>query len=238
MYKTLTIMCCAALLGTACSGRKSGGAKLRTDVDSVAYIIGLNVGENLMKMDSTMNVNAVCEGIRDRFRGKTKMTMAEAKTYFLRYQNYMLPEKALGLEEQYLADLAKKNRNFARTPSGVTYEVTVLGDQTLLPTSDRDSVALRLLIRDTEGQQVYSSYEQKDTLRTKLGLLRPGIKESVKLIGKGGKIDAWIASSQAYGADGDKTLNIRPNATLEFEIELVGLGKQSSRPGENGRIKY
>ena len=30
--------------------------KLRNDTDSVAYVIGMNVGANLLKMDSTINV--------------------------------------------------------------------------------------------------------------------------------------------------------------------------------------
>ena len=54
------------LLAGACSKNSGGGGvKLRNDTDSVAYVIGMNVGANLLKMDSTINVNAVCEGIRD-----------------------------------------------------------------------------------------------------------------------------------------------------------------------------
>lgn len=41
----------AALLAGACSKKTGGGVKLKTDTDSVAYVIGMNVGMNLMKMD-------------------------------------------------------------------------------------------------------------------------------------------------------------------------------------------
>ena len=51
----------------------------------------------------------------------------------------------------------------------------------------------------------------------------------VKLIGKGGKINAWMPSSAAYGAEGDKELGVAPNATLYFEIELVDLDKYTTR---------
>ena len=74
--------------------------KLKTDTDSVAYVIGMNVGMNLMKMDSTINVNAVCEGIRDVFRQGTKFSAADAEVFYLRYMNYALPEKARAYEEQ------------------------------------------------------------------------------------------------------------------------------------------
>jgi len=166
MRKTLVVLTAAALLAGACSKKTGGGVKLKTDTDSVAYVIGMNVGMNLMKMDSTINVNAVCEGIRDVFRQGTRFSAADAEVFYLRYMNYALPEKARAYEEQFLQDILKANRNYARTASGVTYTVEVLGDQEQIPASDRDSIALRYLIRTADGQEVYSSYERGDTLRT------------------------------------------------------------------------
>ena len=142
MRKTFFALTAMALLAGACSRKSGGGVKLKADTDSVAYIIGMNVGMNLLKMDSTLNVNAVCEGIRDVFRAGAKLSADDAEVYYLRYMNYVLPEKARAYEEQFLADFAKSNRSYARTPSGVTYAVEVLGDQEQIPVSDRDSVAL------------------------------------------------------------------------------------------------
>lgn len=110
----------------------------------------------------------------------------------------------------------------------MTYTVEVLGDQEQIPASDRDSIALRYLIRTADGRDVYSSYERGDTLRTTLGGLLKGMKESVKLVGRGGKINAWIPSSAAYGTEGDKELGIQPNTTLYYEIELVDVDKYAN----------
>ena len=117
MRKTLVVLMAAALLAGACSKKTGGGVKLKTDTDSVAYVIGMNVGMNLMKMDSTINVNAVCEGIRDVFRQGTRFSAADAEVFYLRYMNYALPEKARAYEEQFLQDILKANRNYARTAS-------------------------------------------------------------------------------------------------------------------------
>ena len=228
MRKSLVVLTAAAQLAGACSKKTGGGVKLKTDTDSVAYVIGMNVGMNLMKMDSTINVNAVCEGIRDVFRQGTKFSAADAEVFYLRYMNYALPEKARAYEEQFLQDILKANRNYARTASGVTYTVEVLGDQEQIPASDRDSIALRYLIRTADGRDVYSSYERGDTLRTTLGGLLKGMKESVKLVGRGGKINAWIPSSAGYGTEGDKELGIQPNTTLYYEIELVDVDKYAN----------
>lgn len=228
LSKSILCLLAAAALTGSCS-RKSGGVKLRIDTDSVAYVIGMNVGMNLLRMDSTLNVGAVCEGIRDVFREAPKLTAAEAETFFLRYRNFALPEKARAYEEQFLADFAKSNRAYARTASGVTYTVDELGDQGLVPASDRDTVVVRYVIRTMDGTEVYSSYERGDTLRMQLGDLNKGVRESLKLIGKGGKITAWLPSSEAYGAAGDPELGIAPNATLHYDMELIDVDKYANR---------
>lgn len=230
MKKLFLILPAAALLGSACSDKSgSTGVKLKSDVDSVAYVIGMNVGLNLQRMDSTINLAAVCEGIRDAFRGDTRMTADEAETFFLSYVNYALPEKARAYEEQFLADIAKSNRSYARTSSGVTYTVEDVGDQNQIPTSDRDTVALRWVIRTADGVQITSSYERGDTIRSALRDLQRGVQESIKLIGAGGRINAWMPSDVAYGAEGDKQLGIAPNSTLYYEIELLEVDKYANR---------
>ncbi|HBX90891.1 MAG TPA: peptidylprolyl isomerase, partial [Alistipes sp.] len=40
--------------------------------------------------------------------------------YYLRYMNHTLPERARAYEEEFLAEVARTNRSFARTASGVT----------------------------------------------------------------------------------------------------------------------
>lgn len=229
MKKTCLALLCAVLVAGGCSKKSGGGVKLRTDTDSVAYVIGMNIGMNLWRMDSTINVNAVCEGIRDAMRKSPKLTQAEARTFYLRYLTWTLPEKARAYEEQFLADIAKSNRSYARTASGVTYTVKEVGDQEQLPSADRDSLTLRWLIRTADGEQVFSSYERGDTLRVALGDLRKGVKESVKLIGRGGRITAWMPAAAAYGAEGDKELGIAPNTTLYYEIELLGVDKYANQ---------
>lgn len=219
----------AAVLSVGCSKKSTNGVKLKSDLDSVAYVIGMNVGLNLQRMDSTLNVAAVCEGIRDIFEGDPRMTVEAAETFYLSYVNYALPEKARAYEEQFLADIAKSNRSYARTSSGVTYTVEEVGDQDRIPTSDRDSVVLRWVIRTADGKDIVSSYEQGDTVRSALRNLNRGVQESLKLIGAGGRIQAWMPADMAYGAEGDEALGIGPNATLYYEIELLDVDKYANR---------
>lgn len=225
MKRTLLILLAlGAMIG--CSKSSGGDShRLKSDTDSVAYVVGMNIGLNLIRMDSTINVEAVCRGIRDMVREKNLMTLEEAETFFLGYMNHTLPEKAQALEEQFLADVAASDRSFARTRTGVTYAVEELGDQNRIPASTRDSLYMRYRIISTNDQELYSSYERGDTLATTYGELKPGLQESLKLIGEGGKIITLIPSKLAYGAAGDRELNIAPNQIVRFEIELVKLDK-------------
>lgn len=219
----------AALLSAACSKQKSSGAKLKDDLDSAAYVVGLNVGMNLLEMDSTLRIDAVCDGIRDVFARVEKMSPAEAKAFYLRWINYEQPEKIRRYEERFLEDIRQSNRSFARTPSGVTYTVEEIGDEQNAPANDRDTVEIRYEIFTADGVSVYSAFERGDTLRSALGDLLKGVQESVKLVGPGGRINAWMPAATAYGAAGDERLGIKPNATLNYRIELIKVEKYANR---------
>ncbi len=227
MIQKVITYCLLATLAVACSKNSSGttSSQLENDTDSLAYVIGMNIGQNLLQLDSTLNVAAVCQGIRDIFREKSRFTKEEAETFYLRYMNFALPEKARAYEEQFLSEMAASRRQLARTKSGVTYEVIELGDQERIPTSERDSLTLRLRIYSTDEQELYSSYERGDSLFVLLEDLKSGLQESVKLIGEGGTIRAWIPSAEAYGSSGAPEYGIAPNTTVGFEIELVKLDK-------------
>ncbi len=224
----LWLLIAAVSLG-ACSKKSGGSVKLREDVDSVAYILGMNVGKTLLERDSTLNVNALCEGIRDVFRDRARFTDDEAKAYYLRFMNYALREKARAAEEQFLEEFARSNRNYARTRSGVTYAVESVGDQEMIPAVDRDSVTMRIVIRSFEGEELYSSFTRGDSLSMNLKDMTDGLRECVKLIGEGGRITAWMPAETAYGSAGSEEFGIKPDATLFYEIDLVDLDKYSTR---------
>ncbi len=226
----IKLLICVILLGALMSACSSGAEKsvkvaITNDTDSLAYVIGMNLGKHLIKIDSTLNAAAISRGLQDAFNGKTVLTVEQAKDFYLSYMNYALPEKVRLYEDQFLTDIAKNNRSYARTTTGVTYTVADVGNQNLLPTSDRDSVLIRYTVQDAKGREYYSSYERGDTTFTPLQKLPLGVKESVRLLGEGGRVSTWIPARLAYGAEGNKELGIEPNTTLLFDIELIEVNK-------------
>lgn len=227
IYGVITALA-IVLLATSCAQKKSTVAPLKNENDSLAYVMGMHVGRNLMAIDSTLNVEALCRGIRETFRGKTIMSDDEARIFYLRFVNYTLPERAKAYEEQFLNDFRRENRSYARTKSGLTYSVVVVGDETKLPRNDNDTITIRYVAKHQDGRVFHSSYDKGDSLRITLRQMRAGVKEAIRLTSEGGKIHAWVPSGLAYGTDGDKSVGIAPNETLFYEIELLEV-KQGNR---------
>ena len=216
--KRLAIILAVAAIFASCH---KGGVKLGTDTDSLAYVIGMNVGHSLMQMDSTLNVEVVCAAIKDVFAESEKMSFEDAKVYYLRQMNYTKYERFKLYEERFLADMAKSDRAYTRTKSGITYKISEPGDQQNLPSYQRDTVVIRYKIMRQDGSEVYSSYERADTTRIALSKLIVGLQENMKMVGKDGKFMSWIPAHLAYGAGGDKELGVEPNSTLCYEVEVI-----------------
>ncbi len=224
----LSALCVAATLVSCNSEPKSVVAQLKTESDSLAYIIGMNVADNLLAMDSTINMKVVCRAIAERSASKSLLTHDDAKTYYLRYLTYVEPERKRGYEEQYLEDLVKADRTFTRSKSGLTYHIDVIGDEDFTPRGVNDLISLRYTISRVDGEQIYSSYEDADTLVIGLKNLADGVQESLKMVGKGGKVNAWIPSELAFGEAGDSLLGVEPFETLYYEMEMVDMERNGA----------
>lgn len=220
LFAIALILC--VMIG-AFSCRKSTRRLLAVDSDSLAYVIGMNVGYNLLQMDSTLNLDAVFAAIRDVYDNNAKMTVADARIYFLRQMNYAKYEKFKSYEERFLADLAKTNRSFARTRSGVTYKISASGDQQSLAVNLRDTVVFRYKLSLQDGTEIRSSFENDDTTKLALADMVRGLQETMRMVGAGGHFEAWIPSDLAYGVSGDEELGIEPNSTLLYEVDIVNV---------------
>lgn len=217
-----TALCVVVMVAlTACGGdKKPKKAGLDDQIDSVSYIVGMNIGYNILKMDTSLRAEAVVKGISDALAGREKIDVEEARTYFLAYMNYDVYERVRGYEEQYLNDLAASDKTIQRTETGLTYQVHELGDMNNSSSSERDTVKLVYHIAHISDSQSEEP-AKRDTVRTALREYVKGLKEGVKLIGQGGKITLWIPSELAFGAEGDAELGIAPNEMLRYEVEVL-----------------
>jgi FKBP-type peptidyl-prolyl cis-trans isomerase len=190
-----------------------------TEADSLSYVIGLSVGQSLIKLDSTLNVDALCQGIRDVYNSTQMMTFEEGRDYYLAQQTYFVHEKAEKFQEQFLADLRKSNREFVRLRNGVTYRILRLGDQSVQSLVSRDTLHLALTIYDQKSNILVET----DTVQTAYRDLLEGLREVIRITGDGGSVDVWVPSSQAYGSEGNAEMGIAPNQLLNYKVDIIDI---------------
>ena len=221
MKKVISVLSVVLLLGAMFVSCRSKSVSInKGGSDTLSYVVGLNVGHTLMEMDSTLNVDVVCDAIRDVYKGKEKMTMAEARDLYLAEKVFFIHERAKAYQEQFLTDLSKRDRQYVRTRTGVTYKILKLGDQSHVGSmSTRDTVKIVYTLTDEEGRKLVESATLRDSYRK----LVKGLQEVVKLAGDGAHFNAWLPSSVAYGEAGDKSLGIAPNVLLNYDVEILDI---------------
>ena len=228
MRKTLIAIASLALM-VACGGETqttSSTPQMRTSADSMAYVMGMNIGRNLMDVDTTLNIDMVAEGMRDAYRGEARLSDEEARMAYLKYMNYDNYERIKTFETKYLEEIRRADRKFVATNSGLTYKVVELGDLKTTVRTNRDTMQVRYRLLDMSGTELDTTYLHKEPLRIAAGDVPKGVLEAVKLIGKGGHIEVWVPSQLGYGADGCDSLGVKPNSILYYEMWLVDVEKR------------
>jgi FKBP-type peptidyl-prolyl cis-trans isomerase FkpA len=219
MKKFILSIFTLALFGSMALSCKQKTQSMATEADSLSYVIGLSVGNSLIKLDSTLNVDMVCQAIRVVYNSTEKISFEEGRDYYLGQQTYFVHEKAEKYQEQFLADLRKSNREFVRLRNGVTYRIIKLGDQSVQSLVSRDTLNLAMTIYDQSGEVVV----EKDTLKTAYRDLLEGLREVIRITGDGGSVDVWVPSSQAYGSEGNAELGIGANQLLNYKVDIVDI---------------
>ena len=219
MRKILVTTIVVALFG-AMFVSCGGSSKRSAELDSVSYVVGLNVAHVLMQMDSTLDVNSVCAAIQDLYNGKPMMTLEEARDYYLGQKTYFIHTRAQAHQEQFLADLGKRDRSYVRTRSGVTYKIDKLGDQSYQGSmNSRDTVQMVYTMRNERGESLC----ENDTLRLSYRDLLDGLQEVVRIAGSGAEFSAWLPSKTAYDTAGNAELGVAPNELLNFDVKILDI---------------
>ena len=219
MKKFILSIFSLALFGTMALSCKQTTQTMTNEADSLSYVIGLSVGNSLIKLDSTLNVDMVCQAIRDVYNSTEKISLEEGRDYYLGQQTYFIHEKAEKYQEQFLADLRKSNREFVRLRNGVTYKIVKLGDQNNQSLVSRDTLSLALSIYDQSGNVI----REQDTLVTAYRDLMEGLREVIRITGKGGNVDIWVPSKYAYGSEGNAEQGIKPNQLLNYKVDIFDI---------------
>ncbi|WP_447743421.1 FKBP-type peptidyl-prolyl cis-trans isomerase [Variovorax boronicumulans] len=111
------------------------------------------------------------------------------------------------------------------TPSGLIYQSIKEGTGASPAATDVVKVHYRGTFPDS-GKEFDSSYKRGEPTEFPLNGVIPCWTEGVQKMKPGGKAKLTCPASIAYGARGAGNGLIPPNATLNFEVELVSVTKR------------
>ena len=224
---------------TAAAGATAGGeagevekiAGLPTEKDRVSYMVGMALARQFEPIREELDVDMVVKALKTSLEGgELLMTQEQAQQVGARFEEKMRGVQAQKLEADALANAAAGQaflvENAAKpdvqvTESGLQYQVLEQGDG---PKPDRNStVRVNYVGKLLDGTEFDGNAGQGGPVDFPLGQVVPGWQEGISLMPVGSKYRFWIPPELAYGEQGTPGGPIPPNATLVFEVELVGI---------------
>ena len=198
--------------------------KLKTEIDSVSYCIGVNIGENLKNQFSDIDIKDFMNGINDVLdkMSEPKISDAEAQKILQEYftkQQEMKTKMAKEEGANFLAENAKKE-GVISLESGLQYEILKQGSGAK-PTIN-DNVTTHYHGTLIDGTIFDSSVDREQPATFPVSGVIKGWTEALQLMSVGSKWRLYVPYDLAYGERGAGA-NIGPFTTLIFEVELISI---------------
>lgn len=193
-------------------------------MDKLSYALGMSMASNLMNSGlKQLDVKSFVEAFTGIMNDTTpSMSPQEAnrviQDYFSKQQDEML-SKNLEAGKAFL-DENRKKEQVVSLPSGLQYEVLVEGDGVKPKATDK----VRCHYHGTllNGTVFDSSVDRGQPAVFGVNQVIKGWVEALQLMPVGSKWRLYIPSELAYGEQGAGG-SIEPNATLIFDVELLGI---------------
>ena len=238
--KKIIVFALAFLLVGLVACRKAGAdpakpltkESLDNQKKKVSYAIGLDIGQNFKSRGMDIDLAILYQGMMDSQKtGKPLLAPEEIQKVMTQFQQDMMKieqEKRMAQgqgnkakEEAFLKENSQKP-GVKVTASGLQYKVITEGTGPRPKESDTVRVHYRGTLLD--GTEFDSSYKRNQPAVFPLKGIIKGWTEALQLMTVGSKYQIVLPSSLAYGEQGAGQV-IGPNATLIFEVELLGIEK-------------
>jgi FKBP-type peptidyl-prolyl cis-trans isomerase len=147
-----------------------------------------------------------------------------AVIFIVQPSNQQIPQSAITATQgaEFLASNASAD-GVVTTESGLQYRVVTAGDGPK-PTAS-DTVTVHYTGKFLDGETFDSSVDRGQPVSFPLNGVIAGWTEGLQLMPVGSTYEFWIPPELAYGARGAQGV-IPPNATLYFQVQLLGFQGQ------------
>ena len=204
-------------------------AELETESQKLGYIIGMDIGSSLKQQGTDLDLDALFMAIKATYNGEPlAMTPEEAASIRETFIAQRRAEAEADRESMASVNAAEgdkfllENRvkeGIQMTDSGLQYQVLEMGDGARPAATDKVTVHYRGTLLN--GEEFDSSYSRGEPISFALDQVIPGWTEGVQLMPVGSKFMFYIPPNLGYGPAGGGPIG--PNATLIFQVELLGI---------------
>ncbi len=205
--------------------------KLKTKMDTISYIIGLDYGNGIREQKISPNKEAVYKGLSDGLAGKSLLTDSLKEKLIDDFNEELklrIEEEGQKIVEQNKIDGAKfleenkKKEGVVQLPDGLQYKILKEGSGRNPVVTDSVLIHYRGLF--TDGTIFDMSYD-RGPVGVRLNKIIKGLAEGILLMKPGAIYELYIPPELAYG---DKNFaNVIPGgSTLIYSVELIKIIKE------------
>ena len=218
-----------SLILLACNGQgveTSTPAKVETEEEKILYALGLAIAQNTLEpfkgQFSDAEIAVVMQGFTDAVKGNETIVPLQE---FGPKINPMLQERLQRVQAQAeeegkaFREKAAQEEGAVQTASGLIFKELTAGTGVSPQATNRVKVHYHGSLID--GTVFDSSVERGEPVTFALDQVVTGWTEGLQMMKVGGKAKLTIPPELAYGPGGRE--GIPPNATLIFEVELLGI---------------
>lgn len=216
------------LLATVASAGEP--AALQSDKDRLSYSLGANLGKNLVRDKVDVDADLVLKGLTDGLSGKElllsepeiRKLLAAFQTELKRKQDQARRASGEENKKQGEAFLAanKTKAGVVTLPSGLQYKILKQGEGKMPTPADIVEVRYRGTLLD--GTEFDSTERTGQPATFKVNAVIRGWQEALQLMPVSSKWQLFVPPQLAYAGRGARP-HIGPDATLVFEVELLGI---------------
>lgn len=211
---------------------------LSTEKDQDSYMVGMALGKQLLPMKDELDLDVLMKAVRSTLKGEKlllteQQAMQVGESFGQKMQAKeiakMMAEakKNADAGQAFLAQNAKKP-GVKTTASGLQYQVITEGTGPKPQATDTVKVNYKGALLD--GKVFDDSSQHGGPADIPLQAVVPGWREGLMLMPVGSKYRLWIPGNIGYGDKVPPGAPIGPNATLVFDVELLGIAPQGGQP--------
>ena len=205
------------------------GIEAFSSEERISYSIGVDLAQHFLAQELEIDQTTFMQGIQDGLKGQSKLSNSEIQNILSNVQQEMLQKKADDWKimakknkdqgDTFLMQNKKKEGVMTRS-SGLQYRIITQGTGPIPTASDKVKTHYRGQLID--GTEFDSSYARNMPAVFPVNGVISGWTEALQLMPVGSKWELVVPPELAYGEYGAGA-KIGPNATLIFEVELLGI---------------